>query len=372
MVRIAVIGEAHVHYSQIYVVGEGMYPDLFASMRGQRNGLCGAAEPGTLFLITGLHTGSVGFTVEVHDEPPLLDDAWEDVVEASFRPLCDTFLMAWAGEQLWPLELDPVDYRVRYCGTGLDAARQRDTRLDDEPQLDRYLLQLWPAAPGPDRVVRQTSKIAAYWHGLAAEQPPALTPGERAEAARREEREAEQRREEALLRAEEQQWNGVFPSERLRRLPGHARNVAQFDRPLVDALAATDEGTQRAVARWTARHAFDEAGMSEVRWIADGLAAMDTGRPMPPPLDDRRQSWNALLNDDLVPHTLVASPDRSHNNYLRQAMVFPALTSAQEEDALQAAVDVLWHAAVSFGPDARNILFQRVRQAFPQLAVPQR
>lgn len=184
MVRTPFTGEAHVHYSQIYVVGEGMYPDLFTSMRGQRNGLCGAAEPGMLYLITGLHTGNVGFAVEVHDEPPPLDDAWEDVVEASFHPAGDTFLVAWAGEQAWSLGLDPIDYRVRYCGTGLDAARQLDTRLDDEPQLDRYLLQFWPAPPEPDRVVRQTSQIAAYWHGVAAEQPPALTPQERAEAAR--------------------------------------------------------------------------------------------------------------------------------------------------------------------------------------------
>lgn len=91
--RTVVDGEAHVHYGQIYVHSEGGDPfegDLTACFAGQRNGLCGAAFPGTLFLITGLHTGNVGFTAEVHDTgppvPPLPPGSgWEDVVEASFH-----------------------------------------------------------------------------------------------------------------------------------------------------------------------------------------------------------------------------------------------------------------------------------------------
>ncbi|WP_433733954.1 hypothetical protein ACQP0C_17585 [Nocardia sp. CA-129566] len=75
--------------------------------------------------------------------------------------------MQWAGEASWELDLKEIDYRVRYCAQGMDQARQKDTRLDDEPLLDRYLLQFWPALPEPDRVVRQTSEIAASWHDHA-------------------------------------------------------------------------------------------------------------------------------------------------------------------------------------------------------------
>ncbi|WP_067051328.1 hypothetical protein A6P39_45320 [Streptomyces sp. FXJ1.172] len=75
-----------------------------------------------LWLTTGLHTGHVGFTVEIHDEaPPELD-------------------------------LEETDHRVRHCAKGMDAAHDEDTRLKDEPQLDCHLLQFWPAAPAPDRV----------------------------------------------------------------------------------------------------------------------------------------------------------------------------------------------------------------------------
>jgi hypothetical protein len=188
-VRTLMRGDVWVHYGQIYV--QSGYPDrqvpppeLPEYFAGQQNGLCGAAVPGCLFLITGLHTGTVGFVVELHDHPPALDDSWEEIVEVSFRCAGEASLLGWAGEWQWPLELIETDHRVRYCATGMDAGRAADTRADDEPQLDHYLLQLWPGPPRPDRIVKQTSAIAAYWHGYAREQPPPPTPEERAEAER--------------------------------------------------------------------------------------------------------------------------------------------------------------------------------------------
>ncbi|RLV04650.1 hypothetical protein CTZ27_10955 [Streptomyces griseocarneus] len=116
--RRPVDGEVAVDYGQIYVVsGDPAWSDLglAEAFAGQTAGLCGAAIPGTLWLTTGLHTGDVGFTVEVHDEAP---------------------------------------------------------------SLDRYLLQFWPAPPEPDRVLKQTASTAAYWHGFARDQSPPPTPEE--------------------------------------------------------------------------------------------------------------------------------------------------------------------------------------------------
>lgn len=163
-------GEVHVHYGQVYVEsGDELVSELPESFTGQANGLCGAAQPGSLFLITGLHTGDVGFAVELHDGEPPVDDSWEEIVEASFRPTASRVsLVQWAGEASWGLDLAQTDYRVRYCATGMQEAREQDTRLDDEPMFDRYLLQFWPAAPAPDRVVKQTAETAAYWHGYAS------------------------------------------------------------------------------------------------------------------------------------------------------------------------------------------------------------
>ncbi|PXX55650.1 hypothetical protein DFR70_121119 [Nocardia tenerifensis] len=170
-------GEVHVSYSQIYVESDpgDFGPGMHEAFAGQSVGLCGAAAPGALFLITGLHTGNVGFTVEVRGQAPALDPAWEDVVEVSFYPLSEhSALVQWAGEDSWELDLrEGLDYRVRYCAQGMDRAREADVRLDDEPLLDRYLLQFWPAPPEPDRIVRQTSQAAARSHDWARRQPDA-------------------------------------------------------------------------------------------------------------------------------------------------------------------------------------------------------
>lgn len=165
--RRPVTGEVYVHYGQIYVESDpdSSTPDLSEVFAGQSGGLCGAAVPGSLWLHTGLHTGNVGFAVEVHDEAPPLDPVWEDVVEVSFHPLSErTSLVQWAGEAAWDLDLARTDYRVRYCARGMDDGYERDTRIAKEPQADSYLLQFWPAPPRPDRVIRQTSQNAAYWH----------------------------------------------------------------------------------------------------------------------------------------------------------------------------------------------------------------
>jgi hypothetical protein len=367
--RTVVDGEVHVHYGQMYVHSEGGDPfegDLTACFAGQRNGLCGAAVPGTLFLITGLHTGAVGFTAEVHDtEPP--DAGGEDVVEAPFRVEGVARLVTWAGEDWWDLDLPPGDYRVRYSGSGMDAGRDRDTRMDGEPELDRYLLQFWPAPPAPETVVRQHSAIAAYWHGFAREQP---TPEEHAaaqarvrEAREREEVEARAKaRHERLLR----EWDGDLPDERILDLPHPLRELAKRDRGFIaDATGAAPE-VQHALARWLAHHAFALAGLDGVAWIAEGLRALDEGRVLPPPFDDWTAAWDRLLSDPDVPHTLVRTPDGRHDNALQQAMAFPAIFAAAKPDPAEALSEALSAALVTHGGDSAA-LFASARAALAEL-----
>jgi hypothetical protein len=187
-------GEVWVHYAQVYVeslrADERVYPDLAACFAGQSNGLCGAAVPGVLFLNTGLHTGKVHFRAELHDEPPPSGDGWQEIVEVSFQPAGEVLLAEWGDGETWPLELARTPYRVRYCATGMDEGHDLDTRTDEDPAPDRYLLQFWPDPDGPvpDRIIRQTSEMAAYWHGFAREQPPPPSPDEQAEMAAAEER----------------------------------------------------------------------------------------------------------------------------------------------------------------------------------------
>ncbi|GAA1608502.1 hypothetical protein GCM10009804_75310 [Kribbella hippodromi] len=148
---------AWVSYSQIYVESAEDYSSMEDCFAGQQNGLCGAASAGKLFLITGLHSGQVDFTVELHDEEPPLDDSWEDVVEASYRPSGPAMLICWPGDNAaWDLDLQQIDYRVRYCAWGMDPrAPRRPTRrrTTDRPVPAAVLAGC--AKAGPDRQAHQ-------------------------------------------------------------------------------------------------------------------------------------------------------------------------------------------------------------------------
>ncbi|MFD5480952.1 hypothetical protein [Streptomyces hawaiiensis] len=306
--RRPVEGEVHVHYGQIYVESDpdSFGPGLAEAFAGQSAGLCGAATPGALWLSTGLHTGDVGFTVEVHEQAPPLDPVWEDVVEVSFRPASgDCALVQWAGEASWDLGLEETDYRVRYCAQGMDRAGEKDTRLDDEPQLDRYLLQFWPAPPEPDRVLRQTSRSAAYWHGYARKLPPPPTPAERAETERREGLARETAERERLLAFERHRWGGRLPSASLRDVRGNVSGLREFDPGLLHALDAAGPATQRAVALFAARRACEVAGLTTLDWVTDALTALAEGRPLPPPFDDDTLMWQTLATDPRLPDRTV-------------------------------------------------------------------
>jgi hypothetical protein len=73
-VRTLFDGEVHVHCGQVSVESgpETAIPPLDAAFASQVNGLCGAASRGALFLVTGLHTGHVGFAVKCYAAAPLV------------------------------------------------------------------------------------------------------------------------------------------------------------------------------------------------------------------------------------------------------------------------------------------------------------
>ncbi|MFD0204851.1 MULTISPECIES: hypothetical protein [Saccharothrix] len=363
--RTLMSGAARVDYGQLYVESGEQSSDLGECFGGQVNGLCGGAVPGTLFLMAGTNVGEVHFTVELHDQPPPVGAEWEDVVEVSFRPSGPVALYVWAHEDFWSLdELEPIDYRVRYCAVGMDEAREVDSSTSSR---DRYVLQFWPAPPEPDRIVRQTSEHAAYWHAYARKQPPPPTPEEKAEAERLAREKRERAAAQARLEAEEREWGGRLPGERLRQLRGSALNLAPLDRPLVDALAEAEPTVQRQVARWAIRRAFTEGGLADIDWIAPALAAMDRGEPLPPPFEDDRRPWDLLFADERVPQTVVTTLNGVHDNFSQQAMALPAIFAELEQDPLVAAFDAVWSAVATYGRGRHGELLAELRSAFPVL-----
>ena len=161
-------GTVDVHYGQFYLeAGIAFDGDMPRCFTGQSNGLCGAAVPGFVFLTTGLHTGPVGLEIECHETDPGVDESWEDIVEASVQVSGPVLtLVRWAEAEGLALARMAGSYRLRYAGRGMDKAQQEDTVLGPDP-IDHYRIDIWPAPPAPDRVVRQTSDYAAYWHAWA-------------------------------------------------------------------------------------------------------------------------------------------------------------------------------------------------------------
>lgn len=366
-------GEVWVHYAQVYVeslrADERVYPDLAACFAGQSNGLCGAAVPGVLFLNTGLHTGKVPFRAELHDEPPS-GDGWQEIVEVSFQPAGKVMLAEWGGGKTWPLEVARTPYRVRYCATGVDEGHDPGMRTDDDPAPDRYLLQFWPDpdGPAPDRIIRQTSEMAAYWHRFAREQPPLPSPDEQAEMTAAGERARAQRQHQAEKSFREAVdralWGEYRPSERMRAAGGGA--LAKLDPDLADALEAAGPETQRHIARWVTRRALGEARLTEMPWIAAALAAMDADEPPQFPFDhDGRLARTLLLTDEALPRTTVTSLDGATGNISQQVTAFHALLHARDPDPLKAAVKALWAGANAFGHDQYQELLDEVRREFP-------
>lgn len=156
-------GDLHVHYGQFYVEpGDGDFVDMDQALRGQSNGICGAAQRGRLFLVTGIHTGTVHLTVEHTDVEPSLDPTWEEVVECSFEHERHSLLLReWAAEAEYPLALPTGTYRVRYCAKSMLADWQL---LDGDGPLQTYLLQFWPANNRADEVIKVSGECATYWH----------------------------------------------------------------------------------------------------------------------------------------------------------------------------------------------------------------
>lgn len=163
-------GNVHVHYGQAYLELDGAFDgEMEDCFRGQSNGLCGAQNPGVLFLLTGLHTGVVGLAIHLSAGEPGIDDNWEEIVDVSFlAPNGYITLMEWAADEGVRMTIPAGSYRARYQGQAMQAGNDLDTNIEDVP-VDRYRLDLWQAPSAPDRIVKQTSPVAAYWHDWAGQ-----------------------------------------------------------------------------------------------------------------------------------------------------------------------------------------------------------
>ena len=178
------------------------------------------------------------------------------------------------------------------------------------------------------------------------------------------ERQAQLEEQQQQLAAELRYWGGRLPSDRVRAVTGNSWALARLDLGLAEAIAAASPDTQRSIARWVARRAYEVAGIADLDWAAPALLALDQGQQLPPPFGDREQVWQMFFNDPRVPQTTVVSLDGRTPNVLRAAMAVPALFDAAGPDPLDAGLQALYAAAVTFGRDDYPALLEDVRRVF--------
>ncbi|MBQ1075177.1 hypothetical protein KBX06_18690 [Micromonospora sp. C31] len=161
-----------------------------------------------------------------------------------------------------------------------------------------------------------------------------------------------------------EQWGGAPPSDRVRAL-SQARSLAGIDRPLLDRIDALPAARQREAACWAARHAMRVAGLEQIGWIVDALAAAEADRPLPRAFTEHggAAAFNRLLSDPEVPHATVPfRPDPRHaapaapSEIPQQVAAFPALIALANDVPLVAAIDAVYHAAIAHGDDRDRFL----------------
>jgi hypothetical protein len=168
MARVLLNQVVHTDYGQFDIVWaddigfDGSWDRFFD---GQVNGLVGAASGSGVYLNLARRSGGSRVRLTVHEsEPPVLPETYEDVVEVPVQLPHDAEVRwsSWAGESSGSLgRVEGGSYRLRVSAQGRDAGREDEL---EEGVVDEYELELWPAEPAPDAIVRVGSQDAAYWH----------------------------------------------------------------------------------------------------------------------------------------------------------------------------------------------------------------
>jgi hypothetical protein len=152
-------------YGQFYFLSEDLDWDgaLEECFSRQNNGLCGVSIKGVVFFITGLHTGDITLTVNQHDSAPEIDNEADEIVEASFIvPPSGLNLEAWGEEVKIKLGISQGSYKLRYSVKNFGLAE--DTGQYEEGNIEFYHIDIWPAPISQDKILKNTSEGAKYWH----------------------------------------------------------------------------------------------------------------------------------------------------------------------------------------------------------------
>ncbi|WP_063721680.1 hypothetical protein [Nocardia vinacea] len=338
------------------------------------------AGDGTVLLVLSPHQNNfeMSIAVQVWDgRPPNDRDDWQQVSEGRLRVDSDGTLSISSPTDGWadPCPVPPGDYLIEVGGRGFVNYGWPGTTTPG----DIWRIRLWPD-DGDDLLPHRQWDMPGY--GVPENVPiPEPTTTEDAEewvlvmdaTGSRYIPAGELVAETAA--AERVEWGGDPIPELREHLS--AAELARFDRPLAEAIAAMDEPTLRRLARRCAVKACELADIAERPWIAMGLLALREGQPLPAPFDDMPTAFERLEGEEFGPaednsRQLVATMGESTRSQANPFDIGPvhrpffalsAIEHATNPDALAAAIAALHTAALTFGADA-PVLFGEIGSEF--------
>jgi len=167
-------GTLGIDYGQFYITlssDEDVDMDPDASFEGQENGICGAKLDDMIYFVTGIQSGSIEIDVDLHESAPVIDETYGEIIEVSFnRSKKALSLCEWGWEKEHALDIPEGIYRLRYSIDGMDKDHSNEAIEEDEDLWEspvpgqRHLIQIWPDENAKDKVIKQTSEKAKYWH----------------------------------------------------------------------------------------------------------------------------------------------------------------------------------------------------------------
>lgn len=124
-------------------------------------------ELGGAYIITKVHTGLVNIDVHYHHTRPELDlDPWEDadlvVIDSPLGDLCVLPIFG-HGDFVNEIVPHPGVYAVCCSARGRDDANEDYDEDHDEPSVEFYRFDIWPAEPDEtNRTLKRTSEWSTY------------------------------------------------------------------------------------------------------------------------------------------------------------------------------------------------------------------
>ncbi|MFI6365374.1 hypothetical protein ACIBG0_21755 [Nocardia sp. NPDC050630] len=290
-------------YGQFCIDGGFGDPDCELDLLDQAWAQRPCAGDGTALLVLSPHQNNfeMSITVQVWDDRPPNDrDDWQQICEGRLGVDSDGTLSISSPPSTWadPCPVPPGDYLIEVSGRGFVSYGWPGTTTPG----DIWRIRLWPDDGGDLLPHRQWDMPG---HGIPENVPISertaaedfvdedwvlLMDSTGSRRIRATDLEAEMARTE---------WGGEpipKPSDQF-----SAAELARFDRPLAEAIAAMDEPTLRRLAQRCAVKACELAGIAERPWVAPALTALNEGRPLPAPFDDMETAFGRLDEEEFGP-----------------------------------------------------------------------